>query len=81
VTAKEQLRERVEDLTEEEAAETLQLLDRRADPFIRMLDDAPLDDEPTTPEEEAEIELAREEFARGETISLAQLRAEFDAEQ
>ena len=81
MTAKEQLRERVEQLTEDEAAETLRLLDNRADPLTRMLDNAPLDDEPTTPEEEAAVQEARDEIARGETITLEQLRAEFASEQ
>jgi hypothetical protein len=81
MTAKEQLRERVEQLTEEEAADTLRLLDQRADSLSRLLDEAPLDDEPTTAEEEAEVQVARDEIARGETISLEQLRAEFASEQ
>jgi hypothetical protein len=80
MTAKEQLHERIEQLTDDEAAETLRLLDNRADPLTRMLDDAPLDDEPTTPEEEAAVQEALEAAERGETISLEQLRAEFDAE-
>ena len=81
VTAKEQLRERVERLTEDEAAEALPLLDERIDAVTRLLDNAPLDDEPVTEEEEAAVQLAREEIARGETISLEELRAEFDAER
>lgn len=81
MTAKEQLRERVEQLTEEEAAETLRLLDQRTDPLTIMLDNAPLDDEPVTEEEEAAVQIAREEIARGETISLEELRAELDAER
>jgi hypothetical protein len=76
MTAKEQLRERIEALTEGEAAEALRLLDRRADPVMRFLDDAPADDEPTTAEEEALVQEARDEIARGETISLDELRAE-----
>ena len=81
MTAKEQLRERVEQLTEEEAAETLRLLDQRTDPLTILLDNAPLDDEPVTEEEEAAVQIAREEIARGETISLEELRAELDAER
>ncbi len=81
MTAKEQLRERVEQLTEEEAAATLRLLDQRTDDLTRLLDEAPLDDEPTTPEEEAVVQEALEAAARGETISLEELRAELDAER
>ncbi len=80
MTAKERLRERVEQLTEDEAAETLRLLDQRSDALTRLLDDAPLDDEPTTPEEEASVQEALEAAARGETITLEELRAELDAE-
>lgn len=81
MTAKQQLRERIETLTEEQAAETLRLLDQRTeDPVLAAFCDAPLDDEPVTPEEEAAVQIAREEIARGETISLEEFRAELDAE-
>lgn len=76
MTAKEKLRERIETLTEEEAAETLRLLDHRTDPLTALLDNAPIDDEPTTPEEEAAVQEALDAAARGETISLDELRAE-----
>jgi hypothetical protein len=81
MTAKEKLRERIETFTEAEAAETLRLLDRRTDPLTVLLDNAPLDDEPVTEEEEAAVQIAREEIARGETIGLDEFRAEFDAER
>lgn len=81
MTAKEKLRERIETLTEEEAAETLQLLDRGSDPLTLLLDNAPMDDEPVTEEEEAAVQVARDEIARGETISLEEVRAEFDAQR
>jgi O6-methylguanine-DNA--protein-cysteine methyltransferase len=81
MTAKEQLRERVEQLTEEQAAATLRMLDQRTDDLTRMLDEAPLDDESTTPEEDAAVQEALEAVARGETISLEELRTELDAER
>ncbi|MDQ6776753.1 MAG: hypothetical protein M3071_11185 [Actinomycetota bacterium] len=81
MTAKEKLRERIETFTEEEAAETLQLLDRRTDPLTVLLENAPLDDEPVTEEEEAAVQVARDEIVRGETISLEEVRAEFDAQR
>ncbi|MGH2917076.1 MAG: hypothetical protein ACRDLS_00535 [Solirubrobacteraceae bacterium] len=74
MTAKQQLLERIEAFSEEEAAETLRLLDQR--PTGVLLDDAPIDDEPTTPEEEALVQEALDAAARGETISLDELRAE-----
>jgi NAD(P)H-dependent FMN reductase len=78
MTAKEQLLERVASFSEQEAADTLRLLDRRADPVARFFDDAPLEDEPISAEEEAAVEEAREEIARGETIPLEELLAELD---
>lgn len=74
MTAKQQLLERVEALSEQEAAETLRLLDQRSTGVL--LDEAPLDDEPTTPEEEALVQEALDAAVRGETISLDELRSE-----
>lgn len=76
MTAKEQLLQRVQTFSEDEAAEALLLLEQRSDSLIRLLDNAPEDDEPTTPEEEALVQEARDEMARGEAISLDELRAE-----
>jgi len=45
-----------------------------------VLDDAPADDEPTTPEEDAAVQEALEAADRGDTITLEELRAELDAE-
>jgi hypothetical protein len=72
MTAKQQIRERIEAFSEQEAAETLRLLDR-ADPVARFFDDAPLEDEHISDEEEAAVQEAREEIARGETIPLDEL--------
>ena len=76
MTAKQQLRERIDELTEAEAADTLDYLARRQrrDALTVFLDQAPIDDEPTTEEEERAVQEAREEVARGETISLEQLK-------
>ena len=76
MTAKELLRERIEKLTEEEAVRALRLLDRETDPLTALLDDAPLDDEPTSPQEERLVQEGRDAAARGETISLDELGAE-----
>ncbi len=77
MTAKEQLRERVETLTEDEAAETLRLLDQRRDPLTHFLESAPLDDEPVTPEEEAAIAEANADIAAGRLVSMDEIVAEF----
>ncbi len=78
MTAKEILRERIEALTEEQASETLRLLDQREDPVIVAFRDAPLDDEPLTPEEEAALEESRSEYRRGEGVPLEKIRHEFN---
>jgi hypothetical protein len=44
--------------------------------MIAFLDDAPADDEPLTPDEEAAIREAEEDIARGDTINLKELKAE-----
>jgi hypothetical protein len=53
----------------------LRFLEEEADPLLRRLREAPYDDEPFTPEEEEEARLAREEFARGEFVTLDELDA------
>jgi hypothetical protein len=81
MTAKEQLRERVEKLSEAEAADTLDYLASRRpgqrDALTELLENAPLDDEPTSPEEEEGLREAREQVARGEVISAEEIRREF----
>ena len=76
MTAKEQLRERVEQLTADEAAETLRLLDQRSDPVTRLLNDAPPNDEPIASDEEVAVQLGRERVAMGDTLTLEEFRAD-----
>lgn len=78
MTAKEQLRERIETLTEREAERTLRLLDDLRDPLTALLDNAPIDDEPSTPEEEAAVAEARADIAAGRTVSLDEITREFE---
>lgn len=79
MTAKEKLRSLLDELSESEAAAALEFLDARrgGDALTEFLDSAPIDDEPTTPEEEATVQEAHDELARGETASLDEIRAEF----
>jgi hypothetical protein len=78
MTAKEKLRVVLEELSEREAEGALDYFaSRRHDQLGELLDSAPIDDEPSTPEEEAAVQVAREELARGETVSLDEIRAEF----
>ena len=81
MTAKEKLRLTVEELSEAEAADTLDYLATRRpgerDALGELLETAPLDDEPTTAEEEEGLREAREQVARGEVISAEEIRREF----
>jgi hypothetical protein len=78
MTAKEKLRVVVEELSEREAESALDyIVSRRHDDVATLLDSAPVDDEPSSLEEETAIQLAREELGRGETVSLDDIRAEF----
>lgn len=81
MTAKEKLRQTVEQLSEEDAREALRYLDerRRRDAVIDFLDNAPEgQDEPLSPEEEEGLREARAQAERGETIPLEELRRELD---
>ena len=75
MTAKQQLCERIETLTEREAERTLRLLDDLRDPLTVLLDNAPLDDEPVTAEEE--VAVAEADIAAGRTVSLDEIEREF----
>ena len=70
MSAKEQLRERIETLTEHEAERTLRLLDDLRDPVAGFLDSAPLDDEPGTEEERQAVAEAEADIAAGRTVPL-----------
>jgi hypothetical protein len=78
MTAKERLLERVRGLSEEQAAETLWLLDDRDDPVARMLESAPPEDEEISPEEEVAVQEARDELAAGvPTIALEEIKRKY----
>lgn len=78
MTAKQQLRERIETFSEEEAGRALRLLDLRVDSVIAAFRDAPLDDEPWTAQDEAAAAEGRADLAAGRTVSLEQAIAELD---
>jgi hypothetical protein len=74
MTAKEQLLERVTKLTEDEAGETLRLLDEREDPVVVAFREAPEDDEPWTAEDEAAMAEVEADRAAGvPTIPLEEI--------
>jgi hypothetical protein len=78
MTAKEKLRQTVEELSELEAEQTLAFISRRRDrdPVIEAFENAPIDDEPVTEEEERALEESREAYRRGETFTLDEIRQE-----
>ena len=78
MTAKDQLRQRVEAFSEDEAAEALRLLDLRNDPVVVAFRDAPLDDEPFTEEDEAAVAEARADVAAARTVPLDEAMRELE---
>ena len=78
MTAKEKLRQAVEELTELEAEQTLAFIAsrREEDPVLAFFSNAPEDDESLTPEEQASAEEAWAQ--RRDSVSLDEFRREFD---
>ena len=76
MTAKEKLRQAVEELSELEAEQTLAFITRRreTDPVVEFFENALVDDEPTTPEEDRSAAEAWEQ--RQDSISLDELERE-----
>ncbi len=72
MTAREQLREQVEGLSEEQARDVLVVLASRR--LVALHEAAPLDDEPD--DDPAELAEARGQIQRGETVSLSDARRE-----
>jgi hypothetical protein len=76
MTAKEKLRKAVEDLSELEAEQTLAFIARRheRDPVIEFFENAPEDDEPSTPEEDRSA--AQAWAQRGDSVPLSEIERE-----
>ncbi len=79
MTAKEKLRERVEDLTEQEAEATLEFIASRGQSFGDWLASRPEDDEPLSPEEQAALAESDADIAAGRTIPYAEVKQALDA--
>jgi len=79
MTVKERLHHVVEQMTDEEAEATLRRIDaQRADPLVRFLDAAPVDDEPVTAEEEAALAEVEVDRAAGvPTISFDDIKRKY----
>jgi hypothetical protein len=81
VTAKKKLRDLVERMSEREAEALLEKAEEvDRDPLLELLENAPLDDEPLTAEDEEAIRVARAEVQRGEVFSADARAAEMDDE-
>jgi len=79
MTAKEKLHQAVERLSEQEAEEALRFLDVRSrDPLLDAVLRAPVDDEPSSPEEDQSAQEAWAEYERGEAVPLHEIRNEFE---
>lgn len=77
MTAKERLRNLVDDLSEEEAASALIVVERqRADPMLRALAGAADDDEPSSLEEDGSALHALAAYERGEALSPSELKSD-----
>ncbi len=81
MTAKEKILEVLPRWTEHDAEVALHAVEAQADPVVRRLDNAPLEDEEISPEEEAAVQEARDELAAGAaTISHEEIKREFGIE-
>jgi hypothetical protein len=74
MSIKEDVHRLVDELPESDLEKVLHPLEMmraaKRDPFLQALMDAPIDDEPTTPEEDAGAVEARQELRRGEGKTL-----------
>jgi len=80
MTLRDEVHELVDQLPDDElnaARRFVEYLRHHGDPLLKKLMEAPIDDEPVTEEEEALVAEAREELARGETISHEEVKREF----
>ncbi|HTD57884.1 MAG TPA: hypothetical protein VK672_03220 [Solirubrobacteraceae bacterium] len=78
MTAKERLHKLVDELTEAETNRALRYISSRHDPLIRRLDEAPLEDEEISAEEEAAVREARDELAAGvPTIPFEEIKRKY----
>jgi hypothetical protein len=78
MTAKEKLRRLVGDLSEQEAEAALVYIERGRgrDPMLELLDGAPVDDEPSSDDEEAGVREAKADVERGDVFSAEHIRRE-----
>jgi len=81
MSTKERLHNLVDELSEREAELALVIVERRRDdPMLRALAAAPLDDEPSDPDQDASAAEALEAYRHGGAVSSADLRSELGLE-
>jgi hypothetical protein len=80
MTAKEKLRARVEDLTEQEAEAALDFIASRGQSFGDWLESRPADNEPLTPDEEEVLAKSDADIAAGRTMSYAQVKQDLGSD-
>lgn len=74
MTAKEKLRARVEDLTEQEAEATLDFIASRGQSFGDWLESRPEDDEPLSHDERVALAESDADIAAGRILSYEQVK-------
>jgi hypothetical protein len=75
MTAKEKLRQLVDELSEAEAAAELKLWSTRRSGLVSLMDSAPVDDEPFTEQDEAALAESYDDLAAGgKTVSVDEFR-------
>ena len=82
MTTREKLHRIVDELPEEELDAALRAIETRSDdPLIRRLESAPAEDEEISAEEEAAVQEARDELAKGSPlVSHDEIKREFGIE-
>jgi hypothetical protein len=78
VTTRELAHKLIDELPDDRVGDALAALEALDDPVIAAFRDAPLDDEPLTPEEEAALREADADIAAGRTVSLEELKLELE---
>jgi hypothetical protein len=80
MTAKEKLRARVENLSEQEAEATLDFIASRGQSFGDWLDARPEDDEPLSAEDQAALADSEADIAAGRTVSYEQVQQDIGSQ-
>ncbi|HTA06330.1 MAG TPA: hypothetical protein VK774_08205 [Solirubrobacteraceae bacterium] len=78
MTAKEKLRARVENLSEQEAEATLDFIASRGESFADWLDARPEDDAPLSADDQAALAESDADIAAGRTISYEQIKQDLE---